>query len=204
MSSKTEKSRLEHPAVRDGRGGKIIFLSHCCLNQNAKVRGIAKYPAMIRPLVELLLERDVGIFQMPCPEMTSLGAMRWGQVKDQYNSPMFRRHCRELAGMVLDQAEEYLRGGYRVLGFVMMDGSPVCGLNWTPQPAAGSPMWGGMTRYVPEQTQIPDRGVFCEILQRELEERQLLTGIPFVAFPEPEVESVISFDRALRNFIKIL
>ena len=60
---------MEHPAVRDSRSGKIIFLSHCCLNQNAKVRGIARYPGAIRPLVELLLEHGVGIYQMPCPEM---------------------------------------------------------------------------------------------------------------------------------------
>lgn len=45
---------MEHPRVRDNRSGKVLFVSHCCLNQNAKLRGIAKYPGAIQPLVELL------------------------------------------------------------------------------------------------------------------------------------------------------
>ena len=134
---------MENPAVRDKRGGKVIFLSHCCLNQNAKVRGIARYAGAVTPLVELLLEEGVGIYQMPCPENSYLGNMRWGMVKDQYNNPMFRRHCRRLAQEVVDQAENYLQCGYQVLGFVMMDGSPVCGLNRTPAPQkpGGSVGW---------------------------------------------------------------
>src|SRR5512139_3529035 len=112
---------MEHASVKDVRSGRLIFLSHCCLNQNDKVRGIAIYPGAINPLVELLLEANVGLYQMPWPAMTYVGAMRWGQVKDQYDSPMFRRHCLGLAVGVLDQAEEYARSGYQIAGFVMMD-----------------------------------------------------------------------------------
>ncbi len=175
---------MEHPRVKDARSGRLIFLSHCCLNQNAKVRGIAIYPGAIRPLVELLLEAGVGLYQMPCPEMTYVGAMRWGQVRDQYNSPMFRRHCLGLAASVLDQAEEYRRSGYRIAGFVMMDGSPVCGLNRTPQPSQPDVLWGGMTWYVPESRQVQDQGVYCEVLRDEVHKRKSLAGIPFVAYPE--------------------
>ncbi len=192
----------EHPRVSDERAGRLIFLSHCCLNQNAKVRGIARYPGVIRPLVEMLMDADASIFQMPCPEMTYLGAMRWGQVKDQYNSPMFRRHCLNIATMVLDQAEEYRRSGYDVLGFVMVDGSPVCGLNKTPQPADPSLMWGGMAWYVPDQTPVADKGVYCEVLHEEFQKRPSLAGIPFVAFPE--VEEVGSFDASLAEIKGLL
>ncbi len=173
---------MEHPSVHDNRSGKVIFLSHCCLNQNAKVRGIAGFPGAIRPLVELLLEHGVGIYQMPCPEMTYLGNMRWGAVKDQYNNPMFRRHCQRLAETVVDQAQNYLQCGYQVLGFVMMDGSPVCGLNRTPRPK-GDTLWGGMAWYVPESEYLPGKGNYCEILQEELRQRGL-PDLPFVASPE--------------------
>jgi predicted secreted protein len=185
----------------DARGGKIIFISHCILNQNAKVRGIAVYPGAIRPIVELLLDHDVGIFQMPCPEMTYLGTMRWGHVRDQYDSPMFRRHCRNLADQVLEQAREYLRGGYQVLGFIMVDGSPVCGLKRTPQPAIEGHPWGGMTRYVPKSNVVAGQGVFCEILQAEAA-RQGLAGIPFVSAPEAPDSG--SFDEALASLRKLL
>jgi len=193
---------MEHPKVHDQRKGRVMFVSHCGLNQNAKVRGIAKYPGAIRPLIELLMDHDVGIYQMPCPEMLYIGAMRWGHVKDQYNSPMFRKHCSKLAETVLGQAEEYLRSGYQVLGFIMMDGSPVCGLNKTPQPANKDVMWGGMTWYVPESNPVNDRGVFCEILQSEAQKREILARVPFVAFPE--VEEVGSFEEALKQIKALL
>jgi predicted secreted protein len=50
-------------------------------------------------------------------------------------SPQFRRHALGLASQILDQVEDYRRSGYRVMCFVMIDGSPVCGLRKTPQPA---------------------------------------------------------------------
>ena len=194
------RSELENTNA-DARGGKIIFVSHCILNQNAKVRGIAAFPAAIRPVVDLLLDHDVAIYQMPCPEMAYLGAMRWGQVRDQYDSPMFRRHCQNLADQTLDQAREYLRAGYRVMGFIMVDGSPVCGLQKIPQPAAEGQIWGGMPRYVPAQHFVNGRGVFCEILQAEAA-RLGLAGIPFVSMPE--VSDAGSFEDALGSIRDLL
>ncbi len=190
-----------YPAVRDKRSEKLIFLSHCCLNQNAKVRGIAQYPGAIQPLVELLLENGVGMYQMPCPEMTYLGNMRWGQVKDQYNNPMFRRHCQRLAEGVVDMAQNYIQCGYQVLGFVMMDGSPVCGLNRTPRPK-NDVLWGGMAWYVPESEYLPGQGNFCEVLQDDLQKRGLM-NLPFVASPEfDEVGSMEASLDSIRALLK--
>jgi predicted secreted protein len=191
---------MENPVVKDKRSEKVIFVSHCCLNQNAKVRGIAQYPGAIRPLVELLLEHGVGIYQMPCPEMTYLGNMRWGQVKDQYNNPMFRRHCQRLAETVVDMAQNYLQCGYQVLGFIMMDGSPVCGLNRTPHPK-GDTLWGGMTWYVPESEYVLGKGNYCEVLQEELARRGL-PDLPFVA--SPEFDEVGSMETSLENIRRLL
>jgi len=185
---------MEHPKVSDNRSEKIIFLSHCCLNQNAKVRGIASYPGAITPLISMLLEEGIGIIQMPCPEMTYLGNMRWGQVKDQYNNPMFRRHCKYIVDTIVDQAENYIQCGYQIVGFVMMDGSPVCGLNRTPRPKDSNVLWGGMTWYIPESEYLIEKGVYSEILQEELKKRGL-ENIPFVA--SPEFDEVGELDQAL-------
>jgi predicted secreted protein len=192
---------MEHPKVSDERGHKVIFLSHCCLNQNAKVRGIASYPGAITPLVELLLEEGVGIYQMPCPEMEYLGNMRWGQVRDQYNNPMFRRHCRQIAQTIVDQVENYLQCGYQVLGFVMMDGSPVCGLNRTPRPKDPNQLWGGMAWYVPESEYKEGQGNYCEILMEELKTRGL-EDISFAA--SPEFAEVGELDKALSEIRKMV
>ncbi len=192
---------MEHSKVSDQRSHQVIFLSHCCLNQNAKVRGIASYPGAITPLVELLLKTGVGIYQMPCPEMAYLGNMRWGQVKDQYNNPMFRRHCQKIAETIVDQVENYLQCGYRILGFVMMDGSPVCGLNRIPQPKNPEQLWGGMTWYVPESEYREGKGNYCEILLAELDRRGL-KDIPFVA--SPEFDEVGELDCALEDIRKLV
>lgn len=169
--------------VDDARGGKILFVAHCLLNQNAKVRGIARFPAAVRPVVDLLLDNDIAIYQMPCPEMLYLGAMRWGQVKPQYDSPMFRRHCRRLAEEVLDQFEDYRRCGYLVPGFLLTDGSPVCGLKKTPVPAEDGEEWGGMVWSLPSQRFADGPGVFSEVLKTEAARRNL-ENIIYLSFPE--------------------
>lgn len=60
----------------DGRSRKVIFLAHCFLNQNAISDGTADYPAVHRPFVDFLLDHNISIFQMPCPEFTCLGLDR--------------------------------------------------------------------------------------------------------------------------------
>jgi len=187
--------------IRDNRGYKVIFVSHCILNQNAKVRGIAKYPGVLTPIVELLFSVNVGIIQMPCPEMRYFGAMRWGQVKDQYNSPMFRRFCNILADPILDQVEDYIRCGYQVLGFIMIDGSPVCGLNKVPQPAEDGQIWGGMVWYTPPQHFVQDCGVFCEVLREKIAHRKI-PELKFISVPE--VDEVGSMNEALQGLKSIL
>ncbi|MEA1929046.1 MAG: hypothetical protein U9N73_12640 [Candidatus Auribacterota bacterium] len=170
-------------STEDARAGKIIFVAHCLLNQNAKVQGIARYPAAVRPIIDLLLDNDIAIYQMPCPEMLYLGAMRWGQVKPQYDSPMFRRHCRRLAEEVLDQLEDYRRCGYHVPGFLLTDGSPVCGLKKTPVPAEDGSTWGGMVWSVPAQRFAGESGIFTEELKAEADRRNC-KDIIYLSFPE--------------------
>lgn len=182
--------------LEDVRSDKLVFISHCILNQNAKVRGIANFPGAVRPLVELLLDSGTGIYQMPCPEMTYLGAMRWGYVKDQYNNPMFRRHCQAIADQVLDQVEDYRRCRYRISGFIMLDASPVCGLKKTFQPAEERTMWGGMTWYIPKSKPVNDRGVYCEILQNTAAVRGL-DGLAWSSIPE--MEELGSIEEALQE-----
>jgi predicted secreted protein len=188
-------------SIRDARGGKLVFVSHCILNQNAKVRGLAGSPAAVMPVVELLLANGIGVYQMPCPEMSYLGAMRWGQVRDQYDSPMFRRACQAMAETIMEQVEEYSRAGYRVLAFLMIDGSPVCGLNMTPQPLSSDQLLGGMNWYLPQTHHIAGAGVYCQALQTEAQRRQL-AHIPFIGIPEaPEVGSFADALFALRRVI---
>ncbi len=39
-------------SLQDARSGKLVFLSHCILNQNACVRGLASQPAVVCEMVD--------------------------------------------------------------------------------------------------------------------------------------------------------
>ncbi|MEI8131104.1 MAG: CD3072 family TudS-related putative desulfidase [Leptolinea sp.] len=176
---------MENPAVHDSRSKKLVFLSHCCLNQNARMRGLADYPGVVKPLLEYLIAQDVGIYQMACPEVAYFGTQRWGQVKEQFDTPMFRTHCQKLVDQILDQVEDYIHGGYTILAFIMMDGSPVCGMNRIPVAKNEGEQLGGMIWYMPQQKHADGQGVFTETLIESITRRGL-KEIPFVGYPTGE------------------
>jgi len=167
--------------MRDERSKKIALVCHCVLNQNAKIEGIARYPGTFRPVVDRLLASEVGIYQLPCPELTFFGISRWSAVKDQYSSPFFRRHAQKLAERVADEVVDYERRGYRVLCVIGMNGSPACGVDLTPQPA--DEPWGGRIPGVPSRRLVHDNGTFMEVLSDVLAKRNL-GMIPFIGLPE--------------------
>jgi len=157
--------------VQDKRGRKIVVVAHCVLNQNSRVLGIAYYRAMINEIVDVLRKCEVGVIQMPCPELTYAGLLRWSQTKEQYDTPAFRRHCRQFASHIADQVEEYLRNGFKVLAILGVDGSPTCGVEETSVGYKG----GYPPNVAPIQeadfTKAP--GIFIEELQSELKERKI-------------------------------
>lgn len=66
---------LAAPAAQ-GRGGRFVAVIECILNQNARDDGAACSPAMNVPLLQLCNTHRVGILQMPCPEIHTLGFAR--------------------------------------------------------------------------------------------------------------------------------
>ena len=128
----------------DGRSKKVIFLAHCLLNQNAISDGTAVCPAAFGELIQLLLDREVGVVQMPCPELCCLGLDR-GDVHGadrpvvEENTRIRRameedgpRQKREaLADLVAEQVQEYHKHGFQVLGIVGANRSPNCGVETT-------------------------------------------------------------------------
>lgn len=184
-------------SLEDARAGKLIFLSHCLLNQNACVRGLASQPAVIREVVDLLLSHNVAMYQMPCPEVTYLGSMRWGQVKRQYGNPMFRRHCRKIAQQVCDQIQTYRDNNHRVIGIVLRDGSPTCGLKCAAVEADEEQVWGGMVWHAnPLQRFGATPGVYAEELIAEIESRE---GLEAWLFSLPEVPEAGSIEDSLKE-----
>src|ERR1700730_5379408 len=117
---------------------RVAFIAHCLLNQNAKVEGGAKTPAMWTPVLELLRERGYAIRQMPCPELAYGGARRFWGGREQYDTALYRRHCRRLATLVAAVMEPHVSAGDEVV-LIGIDSSPTMGVDHT----VSAPTWAG-------------------------------------------------------------
>ena len=161
------------------RGRRIAVVAHCVLNANSKVLGLASYPGAITQLVSGLIDGGLGIVQLPCPEATFLGMRRWGMTYEQYDTPAYRRHCREILGPVVDELAAFADVGYTIERAIGIDGSPSCGVATT---CTG--YTGGEVTSIPSCAKTPGRGVFIEVLQAMLAENSL--DVPFDAVNEDD------------------
>lgn len=170
------------------RSRRIVLVSHCLLNVNSKVEGLAEY-AGVHPMITELSSVGCGIMQLPCPEMTWLGMKRWGQTLEQYDNPFYVGHCERLADEVALQVAEYVRCDYLVGPVVGFEGSPSCGVN---QACSGE--WGGeydderMTRIRSGCERIDATGVFMRALRERLEPM----GIGFDAIDQRESDDGVA------------
>ena len=149
----------------DGRSRKVVFVAHCLLNQNAISDQTAVYPAAFREVVDFFLERDVGIVQMPCPELCCLGLDRGDpaggtrevtventRIRAAMAEPVPHEMLTRLADLVLLQIREYHKHGFQILGIVGANRSPNCGVDTTSA----------------DNQELPGRGLFMEELERRL------------------------------------
>jgi hypothetical protein len=66
-------------ALADERGGRVVFVSHCLLNQNTRYPGGAFRPGAVMEVAVPYLRDGAGICQLPCPEQVA-----WGGVGKPY------------------------------------------------------------------------------------------------------------------------
>jgi hypothetical protein len=61
---------------RDPRSHRIVAVIECILNQNARDRGAATYRAINHAVLQLCQKHELGLLQIPCPEMQFLRLRR--------------------------------------------------------------------------------------------------------------------------------
>lgn len=113
------------------RARKIVLISHCYLNVNAKIEGIALNSSVFEDLIQFLIKNHYGIIQLPCVEQHVCGIKRWGQVSNQLDNPHFRSECRRLLEAVVEQVIDFKNNGYEIIGVIGVNGSPSCGVDYT-------------------------------------------------------------------------
>ena len=146
----------------DGRRRRGIFLAHCLRNQNAISYGTAAVPAAHREILRTILDAQVGVVQMPCPELCCLGLDRGDpkggerpvvventRIRRAMGQPEAAARLRELTSQVVRQIREYRNHGFAVLVIVGVDLSTCCGVNTTSD----------------QDRELPGQGVFIAALQ---------------------------------------
>jgi predicted secreted protein len=108
--------------------------------------------------------KDIGIIQLPCPELIVLGLGRDRGAARTIREALERSdsHLRlaRLVDQVVYQIKEYQSQGFHVIGILGKNGSPTCGV-----------------RTLRGQVFGPEEGVFMRLLRQLLEAEGLQIGI---------------------------
>ena len=191
-------------ALADRRSRRVVFVSHCILNENVRYLGGAGRRGTVDELVDYFQAAGVGMVQMPCPEQVA-----WGGVLKRYLMPIYGSHgtlrhrirrpltwaflgytrlaYRRLAGRVAREVADYVRSGFEVVGIVGIGTSPSCGVFQTLDVHRALDVLAHYDEASMDSHQVndalmtsarrPGRGYFVHALQRELSRRQL--EVPF-------------------------
>jgi predicted secreted protein len=110
----------------DVRSRRFVAVIDCLLNQNVRDAGAARFSAMNFELLRLCHEHQVGILQMPCPEIAVLGFRRARQpgqtIRNALDNEAGRRRCAEIATEVVDRIEALRAEGCVLLA--VLGGNP--------------------------------------------------------------------------------
>lgn len=172
---------------------KIIIVSHCVINSNSKVQSFyntSKRESIRKELVKNIIQNDIGIIQLPCPEFIMYGAKRWGHVKDQFDNTHFRQVCKKELESIVYQIKDYIKNGYEIISILGIDGSPSCGVNLT---CTGN--WGGEISNNPIFENLsesiiykPEKGILIEELEKLLVENNI--SIEMIGFSENNIDKI--------------
>lgn len=78
--------RILSEKLRDERSQKVVFVSHCILNENTRYLGGAFRKGCVDEVVDRLRAMEVGIVQMPCPERECWGGVLKKDIVRAYGS----------------------------------------------------------------------------------------------------------------------
>jgi len=119
---------------------KVVFVPHCILNHCVRERDNGD---SFKEVVKLFADADVGMVQLPCPD---------AEAKCARKSDDYRMCCRKLSARIICQVKEYMDRGFRVVGILGMELSPVC----------------GVYRIESGKRIVPGKGILTAELEREM------------------------------------
>ena len=161
----------------DIRSKKVVFMAHCLLNQNSISDGTAVHPAAFKDIINLFMDNDIGIVQLPCPELCCLGLDRGNiygadspvtventRIRREMEKAETQTKLKTLVDYTMLQIDEYVKHGFEIKGIIGANRSPNCGVESTSD----------------NDVEISGMGVFMDALHKEISARGLnirMTGI---------------------------
>jgi len=165
------------------RSKKIIFVSHCLLNQNARPIGGEKYPGSVKDLLEIFAEAGIGIVQLPCPQLEFNGGLnRRLKSKNAYDTKGYRKFCNKVSSKLIKQIENYMKEDYKIIGILGIEFSSTCGVH---QVKDG-------------RRNVPGKGIMIEELEGEMEKKNF--QVPIVGVNLNNIFNSIERVRSLLKF----
>lgn len=171
----------------DRRSKKIVLVSHCILNQNSISDGTADYPGSNASVLKLLIDSNIGILQMPCPELSCLGLDRGDihggerdvvventRIRHQLENERSVEIMRKLVDQIVFQIKEYIKNGFSIVGVIGINRSPSCGIRTTSK----------------NNQEVFGEGVFMELLHKELVKSGI--DIDMIGIKALEIDEAIS------------
>ncbi len=160
------------------RSKRVVFVSHCLLNQNTRAKGMSKAQGGVKELMDLFSEAGIGIVQMPCPQFEANGGLDW-RPKKSYDAKPYRTYCKKLSSNILQQVKKYMSKNYKVLGIVGVEASATCAVHQTVSGGKKSPGKGILMEEIEEAMrkknfQVPLVGVNLNNIYSSVERVQNL------------------------------
>jgi predicted secreted protein len=120
-------------------------------------------------VIDTLRERGWRIEQIPCPELAFTGLNRFWAVREQLDTVAYRRHCRQLAGVLADMISARAEQGEDI-AIIGVEGSPSMGVSIT----SSDPALGGLPAWPAGSAELTGGdGILIEELRAELDRRGL-------------------------------
>lgn len=113
------------------RSKRVIFISHCILNQNTVVCPLARAKGAYTEIIETIMKNGIGIHQLPCPEYRHLGIKRDPMTKEEYDTEDYRKLCKNISMDTIGIMKEYIENGYELVGLIGVNESPTCSISNT-------------------------------------------------------------------------
>lgn len=162
-----DQPQVKRNFLKDGRSMKVVLVAHCVLNQNARHVNCADFPAMMKPLLAALQDRDIGIVQLLCPEMMALGLGRdrdvppLDTIREALELPEAADRLQPFLDQIIYMIREYQWQGFQIVGILGKNGSPSCGVETTSLKSGFA----------------PGEGIFFRLLRKRLEKEGIQIGI---------------------------